>query len=144
MNRKGELVLGMGDGYKLVPPITLPPTATNISIGTDGTVQYTPAGSVTKQTAGQLKLTLFPNPQGLQLLGGSIYAPTPASGQPLNAAPGVDGTGQTMSGFLESSNVDPVTQLVTLIKTQRSFELNSQSIQTADQALQVIGNLRKG
>jgi len=59
-------------------------------------------------------------------------------------APGANGAGQLLSGFLESSNVDPVTQLVTLIKTQRSFELNSQSIQTADQALQVIGNLRKG
>jgi len=143
MNQSGELVLGMGSGYKLVPPITLPPTATNISIGLDGTVQYTPSGKTTQVTAGQLKLALFPNPQGLKLLGGSIYAPTDASGPVQSAAPGLDGTGQTLSGFLESSNVDPVTQLVTLIKTQRSFELNSQSIQTADQALQTIANLKK-
>ncbi len=144
LNPKGELVLGMGDGYKLVPPITLPPTATNVSIGLDGTIQYSPSGSTTKTTAGQLKITLFPNPQGLKLLGGSIYVPTEASGAPLNTTPGKDGSGETLSGFLESSNVDPVKELVTLIKTQRSFELNSQSIQTADQALQVIGNLRKG
>ena len=143
MNQNGELVLGMGDGYHLIPPIKLPPTATNISVGLDGTITYTPAGSNQKQTAGQFQLTQFPNPQGLKLLGGSIYVPTPAAGTPLNAKPGQDSSGQTMQGFLESSNVDPVKELVTLIKTQRSFELNSQSIQTADQALQVIANLRR-
>ena len=144
LNNKGDLVLGMGDGYKLATNINLPTNATNVSIGLDGTVQYNPANSQTKATAGQLKLTLFPNPQGLKLLGGSIYVATDASGPPVQSAPGFNGTGQTLSGYLESSNVDPVKELVTLIKTQRSFELNSQSIQTADQALQVIGNLRKG
>jgi flagellar basal-body rod protein FlgG len=144
VNNAGELVLGLGDGYRLVPPITLPTTATQISVGLDGTVQYIKAGSTVKSTAGQIKLAMFPNPQGLNLLGGSIFTPTEASGPAVVAAPGLDGTGQILSGFLESSNVDPVKELVTLIKTQRSFELNSQSIQTADQALQVIGNLRKG
>jgi flagellar basal-body rod protein FlgG len=144
VNNQGDLVIGIGDGYKLVPPITLPTNATNISIGTDGTVQYTKAGATVKTTAGQVKLAMFPNPQGLALLGGSIYAQTDASGPAVASVPGLNGTGQILSGFLESSNVDPVNELVSLIKTQRSFELNSQSIQTADQALQVIGNLRKG
>ena len=65
-------------------------------------------------------------------------------GAPTTATPGEGGAGQLVQGFLEASNVDPVKELVTLIKTQRAFELNSQSIQTADQALQTIGNLRRG
>ena len=144
INNAGNLVLGLGNGYQLVPPITLPTNATSVSIGTDGTVQYIKAGATAKTTAGQIKLAMFPNPQGLNVLGGSLYAPTEASGPATISIPGQDGTGQILSGFQESSNVDPVKELVTLIKTQRSFELNSQSIQTADQALQVIGNLRKG
>jgi flagellar basal-body rod protein FlgG len=91
-----------------------------------------------------LQITQFVNPQGLQLLGGSIYQQTDASGQPITTSPGVQGAGLTQQGFLEQSNVDPVTELVTLIKTQRAFEMNSQSIQTADQALQTVANLRRG
>jgi len=144
VNGQGNLVIGIGDGYQLIPPITVPTNATSISIGTDGTVQYVRAGATAKQTAGQIKLAMFPNPQGVNLLGGNLYTETPASGQPVVSIPGQNGTALLLSGFLESSNVDPVKELVTLIKTQRSFELNSQSIQTADQALQVIGNLRKG
>jgi flagellar basal-body rod protein FlgG len=80
----------------------------------------------------------------MQLLGGSLYQQTEASGPPVASDPQTNGTGLTLQNFLESSNVDPVKELVSLIKTQRSFELNSQSIQTADQALQTIANLRKG
>jgi flagellar basal-body rod protein FlgG len=79
----------------------------------------------------------------LTLLGGSLYQETDASGPPIEGKPGENGSGQILQGFLEASNVDPVKELVTLIKTQRAFELNSQSIQTADQALQTIGNLRR-
>ena len=90
-------------------------------------------------------MTQFVNPQGLNLLGGSIYTETDASGPPVDQ-PSRARTARerSLQGFLEASNVDPVKELVTLIKTQRSFELNSQSIQTADQALQTIGNLRRG
>ena len=81
---------------------------------------------------------------GLNILGGSIYLPTDSSGPANTGKPGDNATGTILQGYLEGSNVDPVKELVTLIKTQRSFELNSQSIQTADQALQTIGNLRRG
>jgi flagellar basal-body rod protein FlgG len=143
VNDKGELVLGMGDGYKLIPPIVIPAGSTDISISTDGTINVIKAGSVSKTSVGQLQLTQFVNPQGLQLLGGSIYVETDSSGPPVTTNPGVGGAGTILQGFLEGSNVDPVKELVTLIKTQRAFELNSQSIQTADQALQTIGNLRR-
>jgi len=146
INKDGELVVNIGDGYKIVPPITFPKNATDVSVTPDGTVTYL-AGTGTNQTkqkAGQLQLTNFVNPYGLQLLGGSIYTPTDSSGPPLTGKPGDNATGSVLQGYLEGSNVDPVKELVTLIKTQRAFELNSQSIQTADQALQTIGNLRRG
>ena len=142
-NKDGDLVLGIGDGYKLQPPINIPPGSTNITIATDGTVSYLKPGATTQTNAGQIQMAQFTNPQGLQLLGGSIYIETDASGTPLTSTPGQNGAGTLSQTFLEESNVDPVKELVSLIKTQRSFELNSQSIQTADQALQTITNLKR-
>lgn len=144
VNNDGELVLGIGDGYKLIPPINIPQNTSEISISQDGNIEVIIGGSTTKQQVGTMTITSFINPQGLSLQGGSIYTETTASGPPVDNVPGEGGTGQLLQGFLEASNVDPVKELVTLIKTQRAFELNSQSIQTADQALQTIGNLRRG
>jgi flagellar basal-body rod protein FlgG len=143
VNKDGDLVLGMGDGYRLEPKITIPRGVTDVSIATDGTVSVTLQNSTQKQKVGQLLLSQFVNPQGLNLLGGSIYTETDASGKAVDSKPGQNGAGTILQTYLESSNVDPVKELVTLIKTQRAFELNSQSIQTADQALQTIGNLRR-
>ena len=143
VNNDGELVLGMGDGYRLDPPISLPNDAVEINITEDGVISVTRAGQTDKTTVGQLELTTFINPQGLHLLGGGLYQVTEASGDPITGRAGENGTGKILQAHLESSNVDPVKELVTLIKTQRAFELNSQSIQTADQALQTIGNLRR-
>jgi flagellar basal-body rod protein FlgG len=143
LNKNGDIVLGMGDGYRLVPPINIPKDATEISISQGGLIEYTKAGSGAKTVAGQLRINQFVNPQGLKLLGGSICIQSPASGDPNETLPGESGAGTVLQGYLEGSNVDPVKELVTLIKTQRAFELNSQSIQTADQALQTIGNLRR-
>jgi flagellar basal-body rod protein FlgG len=144
VNNEGRLVLGMGDGYRLVPDIQIPTGTTDVSISESGMVEVTKAGDDQTTSVGQLEITQFINPQGLKLLGGSIYLKTEASGEPIDSKPGEDGAGTVLQGFLEGSNVDPVKELVTLIKTQRAFELNSQSIQTADQALQTIGNLRRG
>jgi flagellar basal-body rod protein FlgG len=143
VNVKGELIVGMGDGYKLDPPITLPANATDITITPDGEISVSTPGSTGRRSVGSIQLHNFINPQGLTLLGGSLYQETEASGAPVSGRPGENGTGQILQGYLEGSNVDPVKELVTLIKTQRAFELNSQSIQTADQALQTIGNLRR-
>lgn len=143
VNNNNELVLGMGDGYRVDPPIQIPPQTTEINISESGLVQVLRAGQLAKETVGQLSIFQFVNPNGLNLLGSSLYQETDSSGTAVESRPGEDGAGKLLQGYLESSNVDPVKELVTLIKTQRSFELNSQSIQTADQALQTIGNLRR-
>jgi len=143
VNKDQQLVLGMGDGYRLDPAITIPPSATGISVSNDGRVDYLLPGQINRQSAGQIKLANFINPNGLKLLGGNIYQETESSGQAILSTPGKDGVGTLQQAFLEGSNVDPVKELVSLIKTQRAFELNSQSIQAADQALQTIGNLRR-
>ena len=143
VNREGELVLGAGDGPRLIPPISIPPDATEIKISEDGTITILRAGQTTPTQVGQFRVFQFVNPQGLNLLGGSLYRETDASGPAIESGPGEDGAGKVLQGYLEGSNVDPVKELVTLIKTQRAFELNSQSIQTADQALQTVANLRR-
>ena len=142
-NRDGDLVLGMGDGYKLLPRINIPPDALEISINQEGIIDYIRPHQNTRTIAGQLQISNFINPQGLKLIGGTICVQTEASGQPIPNKPGENGAGTVLQNFLEGSNVDPVKELVALIKTQRAFELNSQSIQTADQALQTIANLRR-
>lgn len=144
INSQNQLVLGMGDGYTLVPPITIPQGTTNVTIGTDGFITGLKSGATAPTQLGQFKISQFINSQGLNLLGGSLYQETQASGAPIESNPGDQGSGTLQQGAVESSNVDPVNELVTMIKTQRAFELNSQSIQTADQALQTIANLRHG
>jgi flagellar basal-body rod protein FlgG len=144
-NNEGNIILGLGAGYQLDPEINIPievPIDT-IEIAEDGTISGIPSGATEAEIFGQLEISRFSNPQGLKLLGGSLYIATAASGPGIDGVPRTDGAGSIKQGFLEGSNVDPVKELVTLIKTQRNFELNSQSIQTADQALQTIGNLRR-
>jgi flagellar basal-body rod protein FlgG len=143
LNKDGELVLGVGDGPRVMPPVSIPPDATEIKISEDGTITILRAGQTTPTQVGQLRVFQFVNPQGLKQLGGSLFRESDASGPPLESGPGEDGAGEIQQNFLEGSNVDPVKELVSLIKTQRAFELNSQSIQTADQALQTVSNLRR-
>jgi flagellar basal-body rod protein FlgG len=143
VNANGQLVLNVGDGYLLDPPIKLPKNSTNVTIGTDGSIYVTEPGKTTQTLAGNFQLANFVNPNGLTLLGGSLYQQSGSSGPPTLGSPGENGTGTTVSNFLEESNVDPVKELVTLIQTQRAFEMNSQSVQTADQALETVVNLRR-
>ena len=144
-NSEGDLVLGLGGGYLLDPPVNIPieVPANSIEISEDGVISGVPPGETEAQVFGQLQVARFSNPQGLKLIGGSLALATGASGEAEITNPNEGGAGTLQQKFLEGSNVDPVKELVTLIKTQRNFELNSQSIQTADQALQTIGNLRR-
>lgn len=143
LNSEGEIVLATDQGRRLIPNIQIPPDATDISISADGTVSVTIAGEIEPQELERIQLATFINPAGLRPLGENLYIPSAASGEAIVGDPLEDGLGGIRQGFLEGSNVDPVFELVNLIKTQRAFELNSQSIQAADEALQTIGRLRR-
>lgn len=143
-NAEGQLVVASADrGRLLEPVITIPQDAQDVVITSDGFVSVRQAGSQAFTQLGQIQLVRFVNPHGLIQQGDNLYALSDASGQPLPGSPGTEGRGQLRSGFLEASNVEPVQELVDLIKTQRNFELNSQVVQAADQALQLIANLRR-
>lgn len=142
VNPNGFLVTNSADGYQLTPPIQIPNNSTQVNISADGQVYATVAGQTNPTNVGQIQLAQFVNPQGLEQVGGNLYQQTKASGPPVIANPGTDALGTLVNGYVEASNVDPVKQLVDLIKTQRAFELNSQSIKASDQMLQTINNLR--
>jgi len=143
LNAQGEIVLGNSLGSRLDPPITIPQTATEIQVSPNGVVQYREAGQPNLTEAGQIQLSRFVNPEGLRQLGKNLYLQTDASGDPIDANPGEQGTGVILSGHTEMSNVDPVRELVQLIFTQRGFELNAQSIKSADESLQTVANLKR-
>ncbi|MHC5024828.1 MAG: flagellar basal-body rod protein FlgG [Planctomycetota bacterium] len=143
LNADGEFVLATTDGPRLIPDITVPEDATNVTITADGRVNVDLPGQTEPTEVGVIEIATFINPAGLKQNGGNIYTPSAASGDPVVGEPAEDNRGRIMQGFLEASNVEPVKELVTLIRTQRAFELNSQSIQAADEALQTIGRLRR-
>ncbi len=143
LNADGEIVLGNSLGSRLFEDITIPPTGKDITVSPNGLVQYREAGQPNMQDAGQIQLARFVNPEGLQQLGKNLYLATDASGVPIEANPGEQGTGTIMANHVEMSNVDPVRELVQLIFTQRGFELNAQSIKAADESLQTVTNLRR-
>ena len=139
-NRDGDLVLGNSQGPKLEPAITVPADSQALSIGADGTISAVGSDG-TSSEIGQLSLSTFVNREGLKSIGGNVYVASDASGPPIQGVPGEGSLGTILQGHLENSNVDPVTELVSLIKTQRAFEMNSQSIEAADEVLQVVGRL---
>jgi len=144
LNAQGQLVLGSANnGYLLEPPITIPQDATDIVVTADGQIQVRTQSSTTLQTIGQLQLAKFLNPDGLLKLGDNLYQKTDASGDETLGNPGQTGLGNIRQGFLEASNVEPVTELIDLITTQRAFELNSQVVQAGDQIMQIVANLRR-
>jgi flagellar basal-body rod protein FlgG len=143
LNANREMVLATDQGRRLEPPIAIPDDATAVSISGDGIVSAQVPGQVDPQVVGNITIASFVNPAGLKQIGENLYIPTAASGPASIGDPRTDGRGALRQGFLEASNVDPVVELVNLIKTQRAFELNSQSIQAADEALQTVNNLRR-
>ncbi|MBT8487122.1 MAG: flagellar basal-body rod protein FlgG [Phycisphaerales bacterium] len=142
LNSDGELVMANDDGRRLDPGVTVPQEATGIAILPDGTVQVDLPGDTEPSEIGNIELASFINPAGLQQVGDNLYIPSAASGPAQLGTPTEGDRGRLTQGFLEGSNVDPVIELVSLIKTQRAFEINSQSIQAADEVLQNVGRLR--
>ncbi len=140
-NSNGELTLGNGIGARLEPPIVIPESATGITIAPDGTISALVDGGTVPEEIGQVQLALFPNSTGIKPVGRNLFEETLASGPPIIGTPGEGNFGDIRQKFLEASNVDPVKELINLIKTQRAFEMNSQVIKASDEALQVIANL---
>lgn len=136
LNTNGEIV--NANGFLLEPNITIPAGANNITISQDGVVSATLSGNPTPQNVGEITLTDFVNPAGLQSLGGNLFYPTASSGDPQTGTAGQNGLGQIIQGSLESSNVDIVEEMVNMITTQRAYEMNSKVVSTADQMLQFI------
>ena len=133
VDAQGQLV--NSNGYTLVPSITIPVNTQTITIGRDGIVSATVAGTATPQQVGQLQLANFMNPAGLDPRGGNLFAETAASGSPQTGNAGANGLGVINQGAVESSNVNVVEELVAMIQTQRAYEINSKAITTSDQML---------
>ena len=142
-NSEGNVVLGNSGGAVLDPSINIPSDEIGITVGRNGEVRIRQQGSQTLNVIGQIDLARFVNVEGLKQIGRNLYVETDSSGPPITGTPETDGLGSIAQGQLEMSNVDPVRELIDLITTQRSFELNSQSIQSADQTLQILSNLRR-
>jgi len=139
VDANGALVTS--SGFALTPAITIPPTAQSVTIGQDGTVSIKVAGQAAPQNVGAIQLATFVNPAGLEARGQNLYVETAASGTASTNAPGSNGLGLLQQGYLETSNVNVVEELVSMIQTQRAYEINSKAIQTADQMLQRLSQL---
>ena len=139
VDSQGRLVTS--SGLPIANGVTVPANARNLSIGADGTVTAMIPGNVSPQPIGTIALASFVNPAGLEPRGQNLYSESPASGQPSTGTPGANGLGSLMQGFLETSNVNVVQELITMIQTQRAYEMNSKAIQTSDQMLQKLGQL---
>lgn len=144
VNGNGALVLGSSTAGRILQPlITIPPDATSVSIQYDGQVMVTQPGESEAVSVGQLQIATFLNPEGLLKHGENLFQETVASGQNNLGNPGIEGRGLIKQNALEASNVEPVQELIDLITTQRSFELNSQAVQAGDQVLSLVANLRR-
>ena len=139
LDNSGRLVTS--SGLLVAGGITVPANATSVIIGQDGAVSATIPGSVNPQSIGTITTANFINPAGLEPKGQNIYVESAASGQPQAGTPSANGLGPLMQGFVETSNVNVVQELVTMIQTQRAYEMNSKAIQTSDQMLQKLGQL---
>ena len=130
------------DGYVVQPGLQIPTGAAGVTINTSGQVQVTLTGQPAPQTIGQLQLAVFPNEAGLDAQGGNLFVQTAASGAPVTGNPGVIGFGSVEQGFIETSNVNVVTEITDLITAQRAYEMNSKVITASNEMFSTLTNLR--
>jgi flagellar basal-body rod protein FlgG len=140
LSPNGEIVTA--DGFVVQPGITIPSNASDVTINAAGAVQVKIAGQTAPQTVGTLQLAVFPNEAGLDAQGDNLFLQSAASGNPVTGAPGAVGFGTVMQGFIETSNVNVVSEITNLITAQRAYEMNSRVITTSDQMLSTLTNLR--
>lgn len=138
LSADGQLVTA--NGLELQPSITIPQDALSINISNDGQVSVNFSSQAAPQQVGQIQIADFTNPTGLQPIGDNLYVESAASGSPVTGNPGSDSLGELLQGSLESSNVNVVKEMVDMIEAQRSYEINSKAISTADQMLQYLNN----
>ena len=139
LDSAGQIVTN--NGYTVLPGITVPANAQSLTIGNDGTVSITVPGAPAPQTLGQLQLANFVNPAGLDPKGQNLFSETASSGTPNAGAPNANGLGALQQGFVETSNVNVVEELVSMIQTQRAYELNSKAVTTSDAMLAKLTSL---
>ncbi|HUO44434.1 MAG TPA: flagellar basal-body rod protein FlgG [Burkholderiales bacterium] len=139
LNSQGQVVTA--SGYPLQPQVTIPNNAQTITIGKDGTVSVLQAGQATPTQVGTIQLANFINPAGLQGMGENLYLETASSGTPTVGQPAANGLGSLSQGYVETSNVNVVEELVNMIQTQRAYEINSKAVQTADQMLERLSQI---
>jgi flagellar basal-body rod protein FlgG len=130
------------DGYAVQPGLQIPSNATGVTVNASGQVQVTLQGQTAPQTVGQLQIAVFPNEAGLDAQGENLLLQTSASGQPVTGNPGTTGFGKVMQGFIETSNVNVVSEITNLISAQRAYEMNSKVITSSDEMLSTLTNLR--
>ena len=139
VDSQGKVVTS--SGYILDPNITLDENTLGVTIGKDGTVTAQKVGG-SSSIIGNVELVRFMNPGGLQALGDNLYSQTDASGTPIIGTPGQNGFGSVNQGYLESSNVDIVQEMIAMITAQRAYEINSKTVQTVEQMMQMANNLK--
>jgi flagellar basal-body rod protein FlgG len=141
ISAEGQVV--NADGLPLEPPITIPQGSTGIRVDVDGRVLVTTASATEPTEIGRIELARFMNSAGLESQGGNLFKETVASGKPTVSQAGLDGTGTLQQGYLEASNVKIVNEMIAMISAQRSYELNSKSVRTADDMIGIAANLKR-
>jgi flagellar basal-body rod protein FlgG len=136
---QGQIVTS--SGFVVQPAITIPANATSVTIGQDGVITVTQPGVAAPVQVGSLQLATFINPSGLESMGQNLYLETASSGTPSTNVPGTNGAGTLSQGYVETSNVNVVEELVNMIQTQRAYEINSKAITVSDQMLQKLSQM---
>jgi len=138
LNAQGQVVTV--DGMPILSGMQTIPAGSNVSVSEDGQVTVQ---SSSGSTTFRLTMTRFANPAGLRSMGGNLYEETAASGTPETGNPGENGFGRTIQGYIEASNVNIVEEMVALIVAQRAYEINSKSVQSSDEMLQNVANMKR-
>lgn len=139
LDQNGQMVTA--SGYPLEPAVLIPDNALSVTVGRDGLVSITEPGSSQSVEVGQLTLSTFVNPAGLQSVGENLYLETTASGMRSESIPGMNGAGTLYQSYVETSNVNVVEEMVSMIQTQRAYEINSKAVQTSDEMLSRLAQL---
>lgn len=141
VNNEGSIVTA--EGYPLLPGLSFPSDTLTVTVSPEGVVSVVTGGGATPVEVGTIELARFTNPSGLNSLGKNLFQATPASGEPVTGAPGQEGFGTIQQGSLEASNVNIAEEMVNMIIAQRAYEVNSKVIQTADEMLTLVNNLKR-